>query len=117
VIAAIVKKRGTVLDGPGISPYGLCITGRDAPTEETPAMTTATTTRTAASRHLALGLERLDAIQVGSRYHHRDDSARETYSVTAAEVRALGRMIADGVDDAYSLWCAGKVARLARRAA
>jgi hypothetical protein len=81
---------------------------------------TATTTRTASSRHLALGLERLRAIKVGTRYHYYADETCETYSVTASEVRLLGRMIAEEEAEtghvcwAYSEWCAATDSRIVR---
>jgi hypothetical protein len=83
-------------------------------------MTTATTTRTASSRHLALGLDRLRATKVGTRYHYHADETRETYSVTASEVRLLGRMISDEIAEkgqecwSYSEWCAATDARIVR---
>jgi hypothetical protein len=64
--------------------------------------------------YFQIGLKKLDGRRVGTRVHYRDDAMRETYSATPAEVRALGRMVHDGVKDAYSHWCAQTPARKAR---
>lgn len=64
--------------------------------------------------HLRLGLERLGASPHGSRYAYYAEEISETLSVTPAEVRLLGRMIADGNSDAYSEWCAATPTRRAR---
>jgi hypothetical protein len=79
-----------------------------------------TTHTTHAARHLALGLDRLRATKVGTRYHYYADETRETYSVSASEVRLLGRMIADEIAErgqerwSYSEWCAATDARIVR---
>jgi hypothetical protein len=67
-----------------------------------------------AVNYFQIGLKKLDGRRVGTRVHYRDDAMRETYSATPAEVRALGRMVHDGVKDAYSHWCAQTPARKAR---
>jgi hypothetical protein len=71
-------------------------------------------TRTDTTTLIALASERLRATQVGTRWHYYDESMRTTYSATRSEMISLGEMIRDGVDDAYSHWCAAHVPRIAR---
>jgi hypothetical protein len=73
-----------------------------------------TTTTTTTAKHLALGIDRLRARPHGTRYTYRAEEIGETLSVTAAEVRLLGRLILAGTVDAYSLWCSSTPTRRAR---
>lgn len=55
---------------------------------------------------LIAGMNRLGAWEAGRYLYYYDDSVEEVYRVTRAEVRALGKMLADRVPMAYSAWCA-----------
>jgi hypothetical protein len=78
--------------------------------------------KTIHTTRLETAIERLNARKVGTRYHYHAGETGEDYSVTEAEMRLLGRMLADEIAEhgrecwAYSEWCAAVPARVVRRA-
>ena len=54
---------------------------------------------------LSMGQDHIGAVPVEGGYAHFDDSTRSWWIVSRADVILLGRMLANGVPDAYSVWC------------
>ena len=65
-------------------------------------MTTTTTTTSL----LTLAIDTIRAERRGDAYVYRDDASCATYVATRDELVRLGQMLASGMDDAYSHWCA-----------
>ena len=63
---------------------------------------------------LTLAIDTIRAERRGDAYTYYDDAARATYVATRDELVRLGEMLASGMDDAYSHWCAETTAVLAQ---
>jgi len=63
---------------------------------------------------LTLAIDTIRAERRGDAYTYYDDAARATYVATRDELVRLGEMLASGMDDAYSHWCAETPATLAQ---
>lgn len=59
-----------------------------------------------ASKDLARGVERLRAVEIEGEYRYFADETKLYYVVSDGAVTDLGRMLREGIADAYSLWCA-----------
>jgi hypothetical protein len=55
-------------------------------------------------------IAKLGAVKVADGYAYRDDGMRRYYVVSEGGLAVLDSMLANGMPDAYSLWCALTIA-------
>ena len=75
--------------------------------------TTSEDTMTTTTSLLTLAIDTIRAERRGDAYAYYDDAACATYVSTRDELVRLGEMLASGMDDAYSHWCAETPSTLA----
>lgn len=64
------------------------------------------------SKHINIAIDRINADRHEGGYIYRAEETDLDYTVDADDLAELGRMIAEGEDDAYSLWCSSYGAEL-----